>query len=102
MINKRSVFVIGTAVLLVYILFPRIAGYVYTSSSDPIEIEEKRKEYKELAGLKNISIASKKSVQKRKNEIYLWMHVRNLQIDEGHDGLTLLEEWNELFEYLKL
>lgn len=100
--NKRTIFVLGTIGLLVYLLTPRVAAYLYRSNTDPIEIESKRKEYHELVSLKDISAARLEVVRKRKNEIYIWMHVRDLQIDEGHDGLTLLEEWNELLEYWKL
>lgn len=100
--SKRAIFVFGTIVLLVYLLTPRVSAYFYRSNTDPIEIESKRKEYNELARLKDVSIANSDAVRKRKNEIYLWMHARDLQIDEGHDRLTLLQEWNELFEYWKL
>lgn len=102
MANKRSIFVLGTIGLLVYLLLPRVTAYIYRFNTDPIEIESKRKEYHELVNLKDISVTRSDAVRKRRNEIILWMHVRDFQIDEGHEGLTLLEEWNELFEYWKL
>lgn len=100
--NKKTIFVLGTIGVLVYLLTPRVAAYFYRSTTDSIEIESKRKEYWELTDYAYKNNVKSSEIQKRRKELFLWMHVRDLQIDEGHDGLTLLEEWNELLEYWKL
>ncbi|MFT5890372.1 MAG: hypothetical protein ACI9Y7_000462 [Dokdonia sp.] len=102
MINKRSVFVTAIAGLLIYLLFPRVAGYVYMSNTDPIEIEEKRKEYWKLTDYDRSNEFNPPDFYERRIELVLWMRVRYLHIDEGHFRLILLERWKILFEYWKL
>jgi hypothetical protein len=100
--NKKSIFAFGTAALILYILFPIVAGYVYKSSSDPIEIEEKRKEYWELTDYTDKNTTNSQAIYERRIELILWMRVRYLPIDEGHISPTMLERWKVLFEYWKL
>ncbi|WP_299767506.1 hypothetical protein [uncultured Dokdonia sp.] len=102
--SKKTIFAFGTAALLIFLLFPRVAGYVYRFSSDPIEIEEKKQEYWELAEQKDVSIANLYSVQNRQRDIGLWLFVRYLEKDTGYTNprVTLLMRWKVLFEYWKL
>lgn len=102
MVNKRSIFVLGTAALFVYLFFPKVTGFVYRSTSDPIEIEEKKREYWELTEEKDSVIASEQNFIDRREELFLWLWVRYIEIDAGHISPTLLERWKMLFEYWKL
>ncbi len=99
------IFVVGTAaVLLVFILFPKVAGYVYMSNIDSVEIEDKRNEYWKLTDYAhaNRNNFNSPDFYERREALVLWMRVRYLPIDEGHIVPTLLERWKILFEYWKL
>ena len=102
MVNKKSIFAFGTAALILYLLFPTAAGFIYKSSSDPVEIEEKRSEYWELTDYEHINTTNSQAIHERRIELILWLRVRYLPIDEGHDSPTMLERWKVLFEYWKL
>lgn len=97
----RFSFVIGTAVLLLYLLFPRMAGYVYMSTTDAIEVEKKRKEYWELTDEDRGNEFNSPDFYEKRIELVLWMRVRYLHIDEGHIVPTLVDRWKILFEYWK-
>ncbi len=101
MIKIRSVFVFAIVGLLLYVLFPRTAGYVYMSTTDTVEIEKKRKEYWELTDDDRSNEFNSPDFYERKVELWLWMQVRYLHIDEGHISPTLVERWKTLFEYWK-
>lgn len=68
--NKKTIFVFATAVLLIYLLFPRVAGYVYRSNSDPIEIEEKKQEFYALGNFEEIDFNNLYDTEERRSELF--------------------------------
>ena len=76
-------------------------GDLFKKASDK-EIKGNRQLYNSVSNKINVGDSMKiKKNRKALDSLYLWFHVRDLPIDEGHDIISRNEQWQELFSYWK-
>ena len=85
-----------------YFLIPSFTHFIYRSKTSDKEIKGNRQLYNSVSNKINVGDSMKiKKNRKALDSLYLWFHVRDLPIDEGHDIISRNEQWQELFSYWK-
>ena len=86
---------------MVYRNVPSLLHNYYRSITSDDMVKENREMYNEITSSISEGHGSlEKSIMSR-DSLYLWFHVRGLQIDEDHFGISKHEEWKELLEYMR-
>ncbi|MBR11390.1 MAG: hypothetical protein CMP48_27405 [Rickettsiales bacterium] len=101
---KKIKFIVFTLVFLLifmYFITPNLIHNYYLSSTSTETIERNKRLYNEITLSISHGEGSFDDLRRSRDSVYLWFHVRGLQIDEDHSGLTKQEEWEELLKYNK-
>ena len=95
--------VIGLVLIVGWQLGPRIIKNFYLSHTNQASIDLAEDAYREtVQTLRDCQYGSAKwdSLRQRQHQIHLWFTLRGMQIDEGHDVPSVLEEWQQILEAL--
>jgi uncharacterized membrane protein len=95
---NRSLIVIVILIILGYYLVPALVHFYYRSQTSPQEIAKNIKLYNDVSVSIMKGTADINDAKKVRDSIYIWFHVRGLQIDEGHEGLSKKEQWSEIID----
>jgi len=84
-----------------YFVFPKLIHFLYANATDESEISNNLSRYNiislELNGLSNQE--KPKDSMAILDSLYLWLHVRGISVDEGHNSIGINEQWREIIEY---
>lgn len=87
--------IIGT---LIFFFAPGLYHNYLLSNTTEAEIIINRTKYNELAmHVSKNPYTVEKTKLAIKDSLYLWFHVRGLDIDEDHYPITTTERWKEIF-----
>jgi hypothetical protein len=97
---KNKIIVVIIVILLGYLFAPDMIYKAFYFKTKKELISNNKKLYNDIA----FKIHSKESLdikndRKTLDSLYLWFHIRGLNIDEGHDPKTINEKWNDIFLY---
>jgi len=101
--KKKVIFFVLIGILSFKFL-PTLIHKLYYLKTDNKEILNNRNSYHAIANKINRNRFYDRAEEdhKHKDFLYLWFHVRGVQIDEGHDGKSKFEQWEEIINYWKL
>ena len=93
-----SLFII---IIVGYFALPNLIQYLYNTTTDESAIRDNLVKYNkislELNGLSNQS--KSKETLATLDSLHLWLHVRGVSVDEGHNSISTNEKWKEIIAY---
>jgi hypothetical protein len=98
---KRKIVVTIILLFLAYHTLPSLMHYFYKSNTSESSIIQNRKLYLSACNKLNSNEGDVNELKAKRDDIYLWFHVRGLPIDEDHLELKTSEKWEELVEFWK-
>lgn len=98
---KRHHLLLPLAVVVAYWLLPPLIHRGYRLTTSPAEEQAQRALYHQLANAE-LSLTDPHEIetsQRRRIQIYHWIHARGWNIDEGDEERLFGEEWIKLFRH---